>query len=245
MNQWNDRTRSLIGPQALERLQGALVAVVGVGGVGAFAAEFLVRAGVGQLVLVDGDTIALSNLNRQLPALLSRLGESKVATLDERLHDINPSLRTQVFPVFLQEENVSAFLHQQEAFALETIDTPYSFVIDAIDSVKPKIALLAEAWRSQIPMVSAMGAAGKLQPELIKQCDISQTYQCPLAKKVRRGLADLGIRQGLPVVFSPEEAKLDYVNRDTQERIVPGSISYMPALFGAHLASYVIQQLIS
>jgi tRNA threonylcarbamoyladenosine dehydratase len=238
MEDWCSRTELLLGKEALTRLKSASILVIGVGGVGAAAAEMLVRAGVGRLTLVDGDTVNASNRNRQLNALTSTLGRPKVQVMGERLLDINPNLQLKLVPDFMADEAVDALL---------TAET-YDFIVDAIDTLRPKVQLLYHALSKNLPIISAMGAGGKTNPELIRQTDISKTFQCALAKAVRRELGLLGIRKGLPVVFSTEPARREAILKTSGERnkrSTVGTISYMPVLFGCHLAAYVIQKLSS
>ena len=238
MEYWSSRTELLLGNVALSRLQKASVLVVGVGGVGAATAEMLARAGVGKLVLVDGDTVNVSNRNRQLNALSSTMGKQKVLVMGDRLLDINPDLQLKLIAEFISEDRMDALLSEEK----------YDFVVDAIDTLTPKVHLLFNAISKNIPIVSAMGAGGKTNPELIRQTDISKTYQCALAKAVRRELGLLGIRKNLPVVFSSEPVNKDAILRTSSERnkkSTVGTISYMPVLFGCHLAAYVINKLIS
>jgi len=238
MEHWSSRTELLLGKEAIERLQVANVLVVGVGGVGSAVAEMLTRAGVGKLALVDGDTVNVSNRNRQLNALSSTMGRQKVLVMGERLLDINPELQLKLIPDFVSEEEMEYLLTAE----------PYDFVVDAIDTLSPKVKLLYHAVCKNLPVISAMGAGGKVDPENIHQTDISKTYQCALARAVRRELSALGIRAGIPVVFSAEPVNKESILRTTNERnkkSTVGTISYMPVLFGCHLSAYVINKLIS
>ena len=236
MEDWKQRTRLLLGEEKSERLRQAHVLVVGVGGVGAYAAEMLCRAGVGHLTLVDADTVQPTNINRQLPALHSTLGQPKVEVLAARFRDINPEVELTVLPVFLKNENIPQLLDAAR----------YDFVVDAIDTLAPKCHLIAEALRRRIKIVSSMGAGAKSDITQIRFADIWDTYHCGLSKAVRKRLQKMGIRHKLPVVFSTEQADPKAVLLTDDERnkkSTCGTVSYMPAVFGCYLAEYVIRRL--
>jgi tRNA A37 threonylcarbamoyladenosine dehydratase len=236
MEDWKQRTRLLLGEEKSERLRQAHVLVVGVGGVGAYAAEMLCRAGVGRLTLVDADTVQPTNINRQLPALHSTLGQPKVEVLAARFRDINPEVELTVLPVFLKDENIPQLLDAVR----------YDFVVDAIDTLSPKCHLIAEALRRRIKIVSSMGAGAKSDITQIRFADIWDTYHCGLSKAVRKWLQKMGIRHKLPVVFSTEQAdpKAVLLTDDEQnKKSTCGTVSYMPAVFGCYLAEYVIRRL--
>lgn len=236
MEDWKQRTRLLLGEEKSERLRRAHVLVVGVGGVGAYAAEMLCRAGVGRLTLVDADTVQPTNINRQLPALHSTLGQPKVEVLAARFRDINPEVELTVLPVFLKDENIPQLLDAAR----------YDFVVDAIDTLAPKCHLIAEALRRRIKIVSSMGAGAKSDITQIRFADIWDTYHCGLSKAVRKRLQKMGIRHKLPVVFSIEQAdpKAVLLTDDEQnKKSTCGTVSYMPAVFGCYLAEYVIRRL--
>ena len=236
MEDWKQRTRLLLGEETSERLRQAHVLVVGVGGVGAYAAEMLCRAGVGRLTLVDADTVQPTNINRQLPALHSTLGQPKVEVLAARFRDINPEVELTVLPVFLKDENIPQLLDAAR----------YDFVVDAIDTLAPKCHLIAEALRRRIKIVSSMGAGAKSDITQIRFADIWDTYHCGLSKAVRKRLQKMGIRHKLPVVFSTEQAdpKAVLLTDDEQnKKSTCGTVSYMPAVFGCYLAEYVIRRL--
>lgn len=236
MEDWKQRTRLLLGEEKSERLRQAHVLVVGVGGVGAYAAEMLCRAGVGRLTLVDADTVQPTNINRQLPALHSMLGQPKVEVLAARFRDINPEVELTVLPVFLKDENIPQLLDAAR----------YDFVVDAIDTLAPKCHLIAEALRRRIKIVSSMGAGAKSDITQIRFADIWDTYHCGLSKAVRKRLQKMGIRHKLPVVFSTEQADPKAVLLTDDERnkkSTCGTVSYMPAVFGCYLAEYVIRRL--
>ncbi|MBO5845912.1 MAG: tRNA threonylcarbamoyladenosine dehydratase [Bacteroidales bacterium] len=231
---WTQKTEYLVGAEKLQTYAAARVLVVGVGGVGAFVAEFLARAGIGFLTLVDGDVVSDSNRNRQLLALCSTEAQVKVEVMARRLQDINPQLQLETRQMWLTPENVPALL---EEFS-------YDFVVDAIDDVPAKVALLKTCLEKGLRVVSAMGAAGKYDPTLIQQADISKSYHCGLAKAVRKRLSQQeGIKSGIPVVFSPEPTDLTQHPGNNGERVVPGTMPYMPAAFACHLAAYVLKQL--
>jgi len=236
MEDWKQRTRLLLGEEKSERLRQAHVLVVGVGGVGAYAAEMLCRAGVGRLTLVDADTVQPTNINRQLPALHSTLGQPKVEVLAARFRDINPEVELTVLPVFLKDENIPQLLDAAR----------YDFVVDAIDTLAPKCHLITEALRRRIKIVSSMGAGAKSDITQIRFADIWDTYHCGLSKAVRKRLQKMGIRHKLPVVFSTEQAdpKAVLLTDDEQnKKSTCGTVSYMPAVFGCYLAEYVIRRL--
>lgn len=233
---WNSRTKLLLGDKAVAKLQGSHVLIVGIGGVGAAATEMLARAGIGKMTLVDGDVVNDSNRNRQLNALTSTIGRPKVQVMEERIRDINPDLEVKLIQEFITDEKAEALVKSAS----------FQFVVDAIDTLAPKISLLYHCLANNIPVISAMGAGGKTDSALIRQTDISKTTQCPLAKIVRRELRLRGINSGLPVVFSPEPIDKETVlpvSGERNKRSTVGTISYMPVLFGCHMAAYVIKEL--
>lgn len=233
---WNTRTELLLGKERMEYLAGSHVLVVGLGGVGAYAAEQICRAGIGRMTIVDADTVNESNINRQLPALHSTLGEAKAEVMARRLKDINPALELTVVNEFLRDERTEMILSA----------APYQFVVDAIDSLSPKVYLLYHAFHKHIPVVSSMGAGAKTDPAQVRLADISKTTDCALAKAVRKRLRGLGIQKGIPVVFSTEPADpkaVIEVENEMCKRTTTGTVSYMPAIFGCYLASYVIRNI--
>ena len=235
-NDWKTRTTLLLGEEAMNKLAGSHVLVVGLGGVGAYVAEQICRAGVGKMTIVDADQVNVSNLNRQLPALHSTLGKPKAEVMAARLRDIHPGLQLVVKNLFLRDEETETILDEAH----------YDFVVDAIDTLSPKVFLIYHALQRHIPIVSSMGAGAKVDPSAIRLADISKTTNCALAKAVRKRLRGLGIQKGLPVVFSTEMANPQAVIEVTDEtckRTTTGTVSYMPAMFGCYLASYVIRQL--
>ena len=235
-NDWTTRTALLLGTEGMRRLAASHVVVVGLGGVGAYAAEEIARAGVGRMTLVDADVVSLSNLNRQLPALHSTLGKPKAEVMAARLRDINPDLEIEVRNCFVRDEETEALLDAAH----------YDFVVDAIDTLSPKTFLIYHALQRHLPIISSMGAGAKVDPSRIRIADISKTTDCALARAVRKRLKGMGIRSGLPVVFSTEPANpqaILEVEDEECKRTTTGTVSYMPALFGCYLASYVIRHL--
>ena len=236
MEEWKQRTRLLLGEEKMERLQQAHVLVVGLGGVGAYAAEMICRAGVGRMTIVDADTVQPTNINRQLPALHSTMGREKAEVLAARFKDINPDIQLTVLPVFLKDDNIPELLDAAR----------YDFVVDAIDTLAPKCYLITEALKRHIKIVSSMGAGAKSDITQIRFADIWDTYHCGLSKAVRKRLQKLGIKRKLPVVFSTEQAdpKAVLLTEDEQnKKSTCGTVSYMPAVFGCYLAEYVIKRL--
>ena len=236
MEDWKQRTRLLLGEEKMERLQQAHGLVVGLGGVGAYAAEMICRAGVGRMTIVDADTVQPTNINRQLPALHSTMGKEKAEVLAARFKDINPDIQLTVLPVFLKDDNIPELLDAAR----------YDFIVDAIDTLAPKCYLIAEALKRHIKIVSSMGAGAKSDITQIRFADIWDTYHCGLSKAVRKRLQKLGIKRKLPVVFSTEQAdpKAVLLTEDEQnKKSTCGTVSYMPAVFGCYLAEYVIKRL--
>ena len=234
---WNIRTELLFGKERMDRLAECHVLVVGLGGVGAYAAEQLCRAGIGRMTIVDADRVGESNLNRQLPALHSTLGRPKAEVVAERLRDINPELRLTVLNEFLRDERTEQLL----------IEGHFDYVVDAIDSLSPKVFLLHFAYTHQIPIVSSMGAGAKVDPAQVRIADISKSINCTLARAVRKRLHALGVRKGIPVVFSTEFANMNAVievNDEQNKRTTAGTVSYMPAIFGCYLATHVLRNII-
>ena len=232
---WLQRTELLVGPEALEKLRNMHILVIGLGGVGSFAAEFLARAGVGKMTILDGDTVDLTNTNRQLPALHSTVGKPKTAVMAARMMDINPDLQLIVKEEFLTPHSVK-----------ELITPEYDYVFDCIDSVQPKQYIIVACKQLGINVVSSMGAGGRIDPSKVQVADLSKTFNCPFAQQVRKGLKRKGVRRGVTVVFSSE-----LVDRHTcmltdgnrYKKSFYGTISYIPALFGLHMASVVIREL--
>ena len=221
---WDSRTRRLLGDAAADDLAKKHVLVLGLGGVGGYVAEFFARCGVGKLTLVDGDRVALSNLNRQLPALRSTVGEYKAEVLAARFADINPSGEFIPVPRFVKPEEVAELLGSSE----------FDGAVDAIDDVPAKVAFIVECRRRTIPVVSSMGAGNKLDPGMVTTADISKSHGCPLARAVRKKLREAGVAKGVTVVFSPESIKTGAAF---------GTVSYMTAAFGVHSAAALLRQL--
>ncbi len=236
MEDWQQRTRILLGEDKMKRLQQAHVLVVGLGGVGAYAAEMICRAGVGRMTIVDADTVQPTNINRQLPALHSTIGKEKSTVLAARFKYINPDIQLRVLPVFLKDGNIPELLDAAQ----------YDFVVDAIDTLAPKCHLIAEALKRHIKIVSSMGAGAKSDITQVRFADIWDTYHCGLSKAVRKRLQKLGIKRKFPVEFSTEQAdpKAVLMTEDEQnKKSTCGTVSYMPAVFGCYLAEYVIKRL--
>lgn len=245
-SKWTDRTALLLGEDKMLRIRDAHVLVVGVGGVGAYAAEMLCRAGVGELTIVDADTVNVTNINRQLPATHSTIGRLKTEILAQRLRDINPDIRLHEMPIYLKEEEVTSLLDGTLHSQLSIVNCQFNFIVDAIDTIAPKCALIGEALRRGIPIVSSMGAGAKSDITQIRFADLWDTYHCGLAKAVRTRLKKEGLRRPLPVVFSTEQANRNTVitvEGEQNKKSTAGTISYMPAVFGCYLAEYVIRKL--
>lgn len=235
--EWMERTALLMGEEKMERIRRAHVLVVGAGGVGAYAAEMLVRAGVGRLTLWDADRVQPSNINRQLCALHSTVNENKVDILARRFKDINPELKLETQAAFLEEAKAGPLLDARH----------YDFVVDAIDTIAPKCALLIEAMKRRVRIVSSMGAGAKTDITQVRFADLWDTYHCGLSKAVRTRLKRAGMhRHPLPVVFCTQQADPKAIIRVEGERnkkTTTGTVSYMPAVFGCYLAQYVIDRL--
>jgi len=235
MAKWQERAELLFKPEGLNNLKNANVLVVGLGGVGSFAAEFLARAGVGSLTIVDGDVVDITNVNRQLPALHSTEGKPKVHVVGDRLMDINPELNL---------TRVQEFLSPERAF--EIVEEKYDYVLDCIDSVTPKLNLIVGAKRKRVKIISSMGAGGKMEAAKVKVADITNTVNCMFAKTIRRRLKEFKIDK-LKVVFSSEiqdESSLKMTDGSNYKKSFYGTNSYMPGLFGLYMAETVIRYLI-
>ena len=236
MENWKQRTALLLGEEKMERLRNAHVLVVGLGGVGAYAAEMICRAGVGRMTIVDADTVQSTNLNRQLPALHSTLGMPKANILEARFKDINPELELKVLPVFLKDENIPELLDAAR----------YDFIVDAIDTLSPKCYLIYHALQRRIKIVSSMGAGAKSDITQVRFADLWDTYHCGLSKAVRKRLQKMGVKRKVPGVFSTEQADSNAVlltDDEMNKKSTCGTVSYMPAVFGCYLAEYVIKRL--
>jgi tRNA A37 threonylcarbamoyladenosine dehydratase len=235
MAKWQERAELLFKPEGLQNLKNANVLVVGLGGVGSFAAEFLARAGVGNLTIVDGDVVDITNVNRQLPALHSTEGMPKVHVVGDRLMDINPELNL----IRVQE-----FLSPERAF--EIVEEKYDYVLDCIDSVTPKLNLIIGAKRKRVKIISSMGAGGKMEAAKVKVADITNTVNCMFAKTIRKRLKEHKIDK-LKVVFSSEiqdETSLKMTDGSNYKKSFYGTNSYMPGLFGLYMAETVIRYLL-
>lgn len=233
---WQQRTELLLGREKTERLRRAHVLVVGLGGVGAYAAEMLCRAGIGHMTIVDADTVQPTNINRQLPALHSTLGQYKADVLAARFRDINPDIRLDVLPVYLKDEAITELLDSER----------FDFVVDAIDTVAPKCYLIYNALKRGLKIVSSMGAGAKSDITQVRFADLWETYHCGLSKAVRKRLQKMGMKRKLPVVFSTEQADANAViliDDEQNKKSTTGTVSYMPAVFGCYLAEYVIRKI--
>ncbi len=222
------RVEMVIGSEAVEKLNAARVAVIGLGGVGSYVAEALCRSGIGSFVIMDNDTVEPSNINRQLPALTSTVGRFKADVMASRLRDINPLCRIRVIKDFYQPGDF-------EKLFLDGFD----FIADAIDSTESKADLLKNACKHGVPVVSAMGTGNKLHPEMLEITDISKTSMCPLARSIRKKLREAGIAEGVTVVYSHEKPLR------AEESSVPGSMVFVPASAGMMMASYIVQKIIA
>jgi len=236
-DEWLERTALLYGQKRLEHFRKSRVLIAGLGGVGAYAAEMLCRTGIGSLVIADADPISPSNINRQLPALHSTIGQQKTAVLAERFHDINPSLHLDIINTYLSDDNILPLLQQFQP----------DFVVDAIDTVRCKCTLIETCLRLNIPIVSAMGAGAKTDISRIRIDDLWKTSQCGLAKAVRSYLRRDGFaRKKLPVVFSDEPVRhqaIILVDGERNKKSTAGTVAYMTATFGNYLAWYVLEHL--
>ncbi len=225
------RSALLIGEEGIEKLAHSHVAVAGIGGVGSYLVEALARSGVGKLTLVDHDVIDQSNINRQIHALHSTVGRKKVEVMAERLRDINPHIRLIIKPEFITADN-----------AAEIFDGEYDYLIDAVDNVTAKLALILLAREREIPIISSMGTANKLDNTKFCFCDISQTKVCPLARVMRRELKKRGIEKGVEVLYS--EAESIKVQQSSEGKTSPGSMAFVPSVAGLMLAGRVINELL-
>lgn len=225
----------LLGGEKCRRLMEAHVLVAGMGGVGAMAAEMLVRSGIGRITIADSDRVQASNINRQVGALHSTIGKSKSEVMKERLLDINPQLTIEVFETFISEESMEQLL-----------GTSFDFVVDAIDTLTPKILLIEQAVKRGIPLVSSMGSGGKSDPSVIAIAEFEKSYHCRLAYLLRKKLRKRGVEGGFRVVFSTEQVDrglLKEAENERNKKSVPGTVSYIPAIFGSMLAGVVVEEL--
>jgi len=235
MSEWLSRTELCLGPEGIRKLREAQVLVVGLGGVGAYAAEMICRTGVGRMTIVDGDRINPSNRNRQLPALSSTEGLMKAEVMAQRLKDINPDIGLTVIAEYIRDDRM-----------IEILERGYDYIVDAIDTLSPKVFLIYHSLRLKFRVVSSMGAGGKFDPTMIRISDISETTDCTLARILRKRLHRLGVREGFRAVYSPEpvdKSRIIETEGEQNKKSVVGTISYMPAAFGIACASVVIREL--
>lgn len=236
MAKWQERAALLFKEEGLIKLKNANVLVVGLGGVGSFAAEFLARAGVGNMTIVDGDVVDITNINRQLPALHSTIDKPKVKIVGDRLLDINPELNLTRIEEFLSPER-----------AREIVSNNFDYVLDCIDSITPKLNLIVAAKRNKVKVISNMGAGGKYDVKKVLVKDISKTEVCPLAKNMRKRLKKEGINKGVKAVFSiehPDATSIKTTDGTNYKKSFYGTNSWMPALFGLHAAETVVKELL-
>jgi tRNA A37 threonylcarbamoyladenosine dehydratase len=237
MSDWQERTKLLFGEEKVKKLNQSHVLIVGLGGVGAYAAEQIVRAGVGQVTIVDGDRVQASNRNRQLAALSSTVSQSKTVIMQQRLLDINPDLKITAIDEYIKDDRM-----------IEILDQSYDYVVDAIDTLAPKIFLIYHALQKKLPIVSSMGAGGKTDPSQVQIADISKSHNDNLARILRKRLHRMGVYTGVKVVFSPEKVNPETIiltEGEQNKKTTVGTISYMPAIFGNFISSIVIRDLIA
>lgn len=235
MSNWQERSLLLLGEEKLQKLKDSHVLIVGLGGVGAYAAEQIVRAGIGQVTIVDGDVVTDSNRNRQMAALISTTGKPKAEILKERLLDINPELKITTINEYIKDERMEELLRH-----------PYDYVVDAIDTLAPKIFLLYHCIQNGLKVASSMGAGGKTDPSQVQIADISKSYNDNLARILRKRLHRMGVYTGIKVVFSPEmvdDSAIILTEGEQNKKTTVGTISYMPAIFGNFISSIVIRDL--
>ncbi len=235
---WMSRTQLMLGDDLVEKLMVKNVLVVGLGGVGGICAEMIVRAGVGKMTIVDNDTIDASNINRQIPALHSTVSQSKAQVLAARLMDINPLLELTILELFVEDASMLELIEKEA----------WDYVVDCIDTLSAKVDLIKACMDRKLAIVSSMGAGGKVDPSQISVTDLSKTYECNLARYVRKRLQALGIKKGLKVVFSPEkpdQSKIIESEKVFPKKSIIGTLSYMPAIFGCTVASVVIRDLMA
>lgn len=235
---WLSRTELMMGEEKVNNLLSANVLVVGLGGVGGICAEMIARSGVGKMTIVDADVVEASNRNRQIPALISTDGKLKAEVMAARIRDINPDIELTVLPEFLKNDRIEEVVKSQK----------FDYAVDCIDTLSPKVFFIKACIDSKIPIISSMGAGGKVDPTKIQVVDVSKTYQCNLARYVRKRLRKHGIHSGFKVAFSPEPAdqsKIFETPNAFPKKSVIGTISYMPAAFGIACASVVVRDLIN
>ena len=237
MEHWQERTELLIGKDRMQKLADAHVLVAGLGGVGAMAAEMICRAGIGSLTIVDADRIAPGNRNRQIPALISTEGKLKTEVVGKRLLDINPELRLKMVTEYMIDEKIPEILSLGH----------YDYVVDAIDTLSPKLYFIVECLHRNYRLISSLGTGRKFDPSLVRIADISETYNCKLSYYLRKKLHKLDIYSGFKVVFSPEdvnEGSMELIRDEKNKKSRVGTISYMPAVFGCFAASAVIRDIV-
>lgn len=235
---WLSRTEIMMGEEKVQNLLSANVLVVGLGGVGGICAEMIARSGVGKMTIVDADVVEASNRNRQIPALISTDGQLKADVMAARIKDINPDIELTVIPEFIKDKRTVEILQSQK----------FDYAVDCIDTLSPKVFFIKACMDMKIPLISSMGAGGKFDPTKIEVIDISGTYQCNLARYVRKRLKKHGINNGFKVVFSPEAADQSRIFETPKafpKKSVIGTISYMPAAFGITCASVVVRDLVN
>lgn len=231
------RSELLVGKIGLEKLASSHVIIIGLGGVGSYAAEAIARSGIGHMTIVDGDIVQLSNINRQLQALHTTIDQSKAQLLSQRILDINPHIKLTVIDQFLLPEMIH-----------DLLETSFDFVLDCIDSVTPKLEIIKTCKQRKIKFISAMGAGGKMDPRSIHIADINETRDCFFSREIRKRLRKEGYNYGIKVVYSDEvvsKDKMELTDGTNYKKSYYGTISYMPAMFGMTMASYVIQKLLA
>jgi tRNA A37 threonylcarbamoyladenosine dehydratase len=232
---WLERTELLLGKEAMSRLSKAHVLVAGMGGVGSMAAEMICRSGVGKMTLIDADTVQAGNINRQVPALHSTLDRQKAEVMGERLLDINPDLDLTIVNEFIKDERIP-----------ELLEANPDYVVDAIDTLSPKIFLIYHCVQKGLKLTSSMGSGGKLDPSQVRVADFADTYNCRLAYVLRKKLRKLDVHGGFKAVFSTEQVSREMiipVEGEANKKSTVGTCSYIPAIFGCTLASIVIRDL--
>ncbi len=233
---WQERSIQLLGEEKFSKLKDAKVLVVGMGGVGSMAAEMICRSGVNTITIIDGDTIQPGNLNRQIPAIHSTLSRSKVEVMGERLLDINPGLQLTILNEYIKEKRMPEILNE-----------PFDYVVDAIDTLSPKISLIYHSVKYGLRLTSSMGSGGKLDPTQVKIADFGETHNCRLAYNLRKKLRKMDVHGGFKVVFSTEQVSKEMilpVEGEPNKKSTVGTSSFIPAIFGCMLASIVIRDLV-
>lgn len=235
---WLSRTELITGREGLEKLAQKHVLVVGLGGVGSFAAEFIARSGVGEMTIIDGDSVDISNVNRQLPATQKNLGQYKAEWMEKRLLSINPKLKIHTIREFLEPKPMTSLLEEND----------FDYVVDCIDSFTPKLHLIEGAFRRGFPLVSSMGAGGKVDPTKIRVVDISKTHECKLARLIRKRLKKRKIYDGFKAVYSTEKVikeSLMMTDGSNFKKSAYGTMSFLPAAFGCSCAATVVNDLLA